>query len=281
MTIIEKLKLGVIKFVSGILVLLLLILATGCAAPTAPLVTRVIDGDTIEVDIAGTIYKVRYIGIDTPEPDDKRPEFCALAQEATRYNRQLVEGKTIRLEKDISETDQYGRLLRYVYIGDTLVNAELVRQGLAWAISYPPDTKYQDYLEELEAEARQDKIGIWQEAQPPLLIIVENVEITYIFYDGLVPRVESDEYVEITNLGDQPQELTGCILTDISEGYPSFIFPSYILAPGKSIRVYTNEYHPEWGGFSFEYSQAIWNNTEPDVAVLYDNQGREISRKSY
>jgi endonuclease YncB( thermonuclease family) len=269
------------KFVSSILGLLLLILATGCAAPTTPLVTRVIDGDTIEVDITGTIYKVRYIGIDTPEPDDKRPEFCALAQEATRYNRQLVGGKTVRLEKDISETDQYGRLLRYVFVGDTLVNAELVRQGLACAKSYPPDTKYQDYLEELETEARQDKIGIWQETQPPLLIIVESVQITYIFYDGLVPRVESDEYVEITNLGDQPQELTGCMLTDISEGYPLFIFPSYILAPGKSIRIYTNEYHPEWGGFSFEYSQAIWNNTESDVAVLYDNQGKEISRKSY
>jgi micrococcal nuclease len=151
------------KFISSILGLLMLILTTGCAAPTTPLVTRVIDGDTIEVDITGTIYKVRYIGIDTPEPDDKRPEFCALAQEATRYNRQLVGGKTVRLEKDVSETDQYGRLLRYVFVGDTLVNAELVRQGLAWAKSYPPDTKYQDYLEEQEAEARQDKIGIWQE----------------------------------------------------------------------------------------------------------------------
>jgi len=105
--------------------------------------------------------------------------------------------------------------------------------------------------------------------------------ITYIFYDGLVPRVESDEYVEITNLGEQLQELTGCMLIDISDEYPSFIFPSYVLAPGKSIRVYTNEYHPEWGGFSFEYSQAIWNNSEPDVAVLYDSQGNEVSRKSY
>ena len=150
------------KYVSSILGLFLLIVATGCAAPTASLVTRVIDGDTIKVNIAGTIYKVRYIGIDTPELDDKRPEFCALAQEATRYNRQLVEGKTVRLEKDITETDQYGRLLRYVYIGDTFVNAELVRQGLAWAISYPPDTKYQDYLEELEAEARQASRGIWE-----------------------------------------------------------------------------------------------------------------------
>lgn len=269
------------KYLSGILVLFLLTLAIGCVVPAAPLVTSVIDGDTIEVDIDGTIYKVRYIGLDAPELDDKRPEYCALAQEATRYNRQLVEGKTVRLEKDISETDRYGRLLRYVYVDDIFVNAELVRQGLAWAEAYEPDIRYQDILEEAEAEAREDKIGIWAMPLPPSPAIVENVQITYIFYDGLVPYVESDEYVEITNLGDQPQELTGCVLMDISDGYPSFTFPSYILAPGKSIRVYTNEHHSEWGGFSFEYSQPIWNNSEPDVAVLYNSQGEEISRKSY
>jgi len=108
-----------------------------------------------------------------------------------------------------------------------------------------------------------------------------DVQITYIFYDGLVPRAESDEYVEITNLGDQAQDLAGWKLEDVSEGYPSFTFPSYILAAGKSIRVYTNEYHPEWGGFSFEYGQPIWSNSEPDVAVLYDKQDKEVSQKSY
>jgi len=269
------------KYLSTILVLLLLALASGCAAPIAPQVTRVIDGDTIEVDIDGVIYKVRYIGLDAPELDDKRAEFCALAQEATRYNRQLVEGQTVRLEKDISETDKYGRLLRYVYVDDIFVNAELVEQGLAWAEAYEPDTKYQDYLEELEMEAKQGGKEIWREVQPSPPIRVEDVQITYIFYDGLVPYVESDECVEITNLGDQPQDLTGCVLMDISDGYPSFTFPSYILAPGESIRVYTNECHSEWGGFSFEYSQPIWNNSEPDVAVLYNNQGKEVSRKSY
>ena len=271
------------KCLSIILILFLLILAIGCAAPTAPLVTKVIDGDTIEVNVGGIIHKVRYIGIDTPELTDERPEVCALAQEATRFNRQLVEGKTIRLEKDVSETDRYGRLLRYVYVEDIFVNAELVRQGLAWAKSYPPDIKYQDVLMRAEAGARRDRIGLWASATtlPPPTIEVPNIQITSIFYDGQVPRVESDEYVEITNLGDQPQDLAGWVLNDISEGYPSFTFPSYILAPGKSIRVYTNEYHPEWGGFSFEYSQAIWNNSKPDIAVLYDSQGREVSRKSY
>jgi len=268
-----------------IAVLLLIVLPTLGACASVPqtqiTVTRVIDGDTIEVDIAGTIYKVRYIGIDAPELTDERAEFCDLAQKATRYNRQLVEGKTVRLEKDVSDVDKYERLLRYVYVDDTLVNAELVREGLAWVKVYEPDIKYQDTLDKAETEARRDEIGLWATSAILPLIIVEGVKITCIFYDGLVPYVESDEYVEITNLGDQLRELTGCVLKDISDGYPSFTFPSYFLAPDKSIRVYTNEYHPEWGGFSFEYSRAIWNNSEPDVAVLYDNQGEEVSRRSY
>lgn len=110
---------------------------------------------------------------------------------------------------------------------------------------------------------------------------VANVQITRIFYDGLVPRVESDEYVEITNLGTDSVDLAGWVLKDISEGYPPFVFPSYILQSGKGVRVYTNEVHPEYGGFTFGYGKAIWNNTDPDTAALYNVQGQEVSRKSY
>ena len=108
-----------------------------------------------------------------------------------------------------------------------------------------------------------------------------DVQITFIFYDGLVLQTEADEYVKITNLGTTPVNLEGWRLVDIDEGYPEFVFPSYILEPDKSIRVYTNEFHPEYGGFSFWYGKAIWNNTNPDTAVLYDDQGNEVSRRSY
>ena len=108
-----------------------------------------------------------------------------------------------------------------------------------------------------------------------------NVEITKIFYDGLEPRTESDEYVEIKNLGSEPVDLEGWVIKDISEGYPSLTFPAYILQPGKSIRVYTNEIHPEYGGFSFGSGKAVWNNSSPDTAVLRNAQGQEVSRKSY
>jgi len=108
-----------------------------------------------------------------------------------------------------------------------------------------------------------------------------NVQITKIFYDGLVYRAESDEYVEITNLGSESVDLAGWKLVDIDEGYPTFTFPSYILEHGQSIRVYTNEIHPEYGGFSFRYGKAVWNNSIPDTAVLYNSQRHEVSRKSY
>jgi len=120
------------------------------------MVIQVIDGDTIIIDGG---YRVRYIGIDTPEI---YPETEAFGIEAWQANCELVEGKEVRLEKDVSETDKYGRLLRYVYVDDdVLVNAELVKQGLAQAKAYPPDTKYQDYLEEVEAEARGAGRGMW------------------------------------------------------------------------------------------------------------------------
>jgi len=119
------------------------------------MVTKVIDGDTIVIEGG---YRVRYIGIDTPEIHH---EVEAFGIEAWQANRTLVEGKRVRLEKDVSETDKYGRLLRYVYAGDTMVNAELVRQGLAEARAYPPDIKYQDYFEKLEAEAKSEGRGIW------------------------------------------------------------------------------------------------------------------------
>ncbi len=137
-------------------IILSTLLLSGCISPpeTAK-VTRVIDGDTVTIE--GN-YRVRYIGIDTPEVYPKAEEYGIEAWEA---NRRLVEGKEVRLERDATETDKYGRLLRYVYVGDVFVNAELVRQGLAEAKSYPPDTKYQDYLEKLEAEARLAGRGMW------------------------------------------------------------------------------------------------------------------------
>jgi endonuclease YncB( thermonuclease family) len=90
-----------------------------------------VDGDTIEVAIDGQEYKVRYIGIDTPESvDPRRPVEC-FGKEAADKNQELVEGKIVGLEKDVSETDAFGRLLRYVWLDGRLINARLVSAGYA------------------------------------------------------------------------------------------------------------------------------------------------------
>jgi endonuclease YncB( thermonuclease family) len=110
-------------------------------------VVHIVDGDTFDVNLNGQTKRVRYIGINTPESNE--PCFA----EATAADSLLINGKTVRLVKDVSETDIYGRLLRYVYVGDMFVNAALVQQGYAEAVSYPPDTAHYDEFVQLEKEA--------------------------------------------------------------------------------------------------------------------------------
>lgn len=131
-------------------------------ATSSAKVTRVIDGDTIELE--GGI-KLRYIGIDTPETRHPTVGVECYGAESSQKNTELVLNKEVRLEKDVSETDRYGRLLRYVYVatngGEIFVNQELVKSGFAQARSYPPDIKYQEIFRTAEAEAREKKLGLW------------------------------------------------------------------------------------------------------------------------
>lgn len=133
---------------------IVLLLPLACQQPSGvAVVTKVIDGDTIV--IKGGCH-VRYIGIDAPESGE------LYYMESKQANEDLVAGKKVRLESDISDKDSYGRLLRYVYVDDNFINAEMVRHGCAWSVAYPPDVKYQVYLEAMEKEARQLKRGVWR-----------------------------------------------------------------------------------------------------------------------
>lgn len=121
-------------------------------------VARVIDGDTIELENG---ERVRYIGIDTPETVDPRRPVQCFGVESSKKNKELMEGRSVRLEKDITNRDKYNRLLRYVWVGDTFVNLELVKQGFAQSYSYPPDIKYQNQFVAAQKEAREAKSGLW------------------------------------------------------------------------------------------------------------------------
>ncbi len=123
------------------------------------MVTRVVDGDTIEVSSG---QKVRYIGVNTPETvHPSKPVEC-FGHEASVFNTNLVGGKAVRLVKDISETDKYGRLLRYVYLEDgTFVNLALVSGGFAQVNTYPPDVAHAAEFQAAQADARAAGRGLW------------------------------------------------------------------------------------------------------------------------
>ena len=108
----------------------------------------VTDGDTIRAMVGGTEERIRYIGMDTPERG--RPCFS----EATDANRRILSRGKLRLEYDVERRDRYGRLLAYVYAGDTFVNAELVEQGFARRYTVPPNVLHAGTFGRLERAAR-------------------------------------------------------------------------------------------------------------------------------
>ncbi|MBI5188299.1 MAG: thermonuclease family protein [Nitrospirae bacterium] len=125
--------------------------------PSQGVVKKVIDGDTIELK-SGDV--VRYIGIDAPETIYSRRMSEAFWKEATEANRELVEGKTVRLEYD-KQVKHDNRLLAYVYVGEIFVNGELVRKGFALYSPFGPNRSKDTLLFQYENEARKNRLGIW------------------------------------------------------------------------------------------------------------------------
>ena len=227
-------------------------------------VKRVIDGDTIELE-DGT--KIRYIGINAPE---KGQNFY---EEATQRNRELVEGKEVRLEYDVQKFDQYGRTLAYVFVGNIFVNLQLVKEGLAVIYTVPPNVKYTDQLYQAEQYAKEHELGIWKKSEI-------NLKITYIKYDapGNDNYNLNGEWVEITNLGKTSIEMTGFILRD--EANHEFLFPTFVLSSGDSVKVYSGCGTNTSSSLYWCSDRAIWNN-DGDTAFLYDSKGNLIDTYSY
>ena len=135
---------------------------------------RVVDGDTAVVKITGRTegpgaglaeiggeYHVRFIGIDTRESVKPNSPVECFGKEASAATTALLEGQDVRLVKDVEETDQYDRLLRYVYIGEEMANARLVINGYAQTYTYPPNVRHADLFVMLERDAREGNRGLW------------------------------------------------------------------------------------------------------------------------
>jgi micrococcal nuclease len=150
-----------------LLVLLLpfLLAGTATAFMFEGTVVRVVDGDTIQVQLADRVEKIRYIGVNTPEIHHPIKGREPGGRQAAQVNQGLVGGRRVRLELDVQTRDRHGRLLAYVWIGDTMVNAELVRLGYAQVMTVPPNVRYQELFVKLQREARDANRGLWRSTE--------------------------------------------------------------------------------------------------------------------
>ncbi len=240
-------------------------------------VVEIVDGDTIALRIDGTVEQVRLIGINTPERGE------CFATEATAALAALVSGRSIRLETDKSDRDQYGRLLRYVWADDLLTNEELVLGGYAIARRYEPDTAMAERFESAQRKARDNASGLWAPDACGAPAEDTDVRIVDIVYDA--PGDDSQnlngEWVVIQNDGANPLDMTSWVLKDESSSH-RYQFPTgFQIAPGQQVQVFsgcgTNSANEL---FWCESGSAIWNNSG-DTAFLLDPSGNTITTATY
>ena len=135
-------------------------------AAVAALVTRVVDGDTVEARIDGEVEDVRLIGVDTPETVKPGTPVQCFGPQASRFAHGLLEGQRVRLVFGAERRDTYGRLLAYAYLDGRLVNATLVRRGFARTLTIPPNDRFAPRLRRLELAAARAGRGLWGACAP-------------------------------------------------------------------------------------------------------------------
>ncbi|MBA7508641.1 hypothetical protein ES705_00573 [subsurface metagenome] len=234
------------------------------ASSSGFMVKEVVDGDTI---ILSDNSRVRLIGINTPEYG---MYFYGEAREVLEA---MVLGREVVLEKDISEVDKYGRLLRYVYMDDLFVNLEMVKRGFANAYTYPPDVKYTEKFLEAERYARSNNLGLWEKSK----IDIVKIDINY-DASGNDNLNLNDEYVIIKNIGTDSVNIYGWTVKD--SGTSIYKFGSYIFEPASTIYLYTGSGKDGECKFYWGSSKPIWNN-DHDTLYLRGKEGLLIEIYNY
>jgi len=243
-------------------------------------VREVIDGDTIVLHDG---RKVRYLGINAPEHGQP------YAREGTNSNRRLVGGLSVRLEFDQVREDRHGRLLAYVYATkcevrgtkcgeETLVNEQLLAEGLAHVFFMPPNTRYAERFLQVQEKAHTAKRGMWKAVRGPLKIT------------RIEPKVNAEEgkgtpgeYVRIANVSDQSLDVSGYSIAD-RDGH-RYEFPSAQLRPGYVLTLVTGEgqdRRDHAGPVTLYWNRraGVWND-RGDTAYLRDPKGEVVDRFEY
>lgn len=266
---------------------------------TQTTVTRVVDGDTFHATIDGRDETVRLIGVDTPETVKPNTPVMPYGPEASAFTHQMLEGKQVYLAFDIQQRDKYGRVLAYAYLpSGTFFNAELVKQGYARVETVPPNVRHVDLFVALSKEARAAHRGFWSlpedpwsgggssdlggnnnggqqgggnQPQPPSSGQTGNAIIDSVDLSG--------EVVTIKNVDSKDIDMTGWRLVS-EEGNQTFNFPSgFVLKAGSSVKIVSGPKAADGPPSQLLWTKSyVWNNNG-DTAILYDGQGREVSRK--
>lgn len=240
------------------------------------IVTRVIDGDTIEIN---TGERVRLIGINAPEEGEKCYE------ESKEFLGDFLSDKEITLERDIEDKDQYGRLLRYVFADGHNVNYGIVYLGLAHKYEYGSNTRYSDWFEEAEDEAKEYSGCLWK-SEDVNYIQDQCIYITNFHFNaaGNDNYNLNDEYVTFGNKCSYSISMDGWTVKDETASHV-YTIPSFTFQSGATFTLYTGmgantNSALYWGRTSGDYA-AIWNNNGGDTLFLRDSNGNLVLSQSY
>lgn len=266
----------------GVIVVVVLLGAVGCADSgdsvaesegTPARLVYAFDGDSMEVDIDGRSQEVRLLGINAPEGDE------CFGDEARDALINLIADRDLVLVADAADdTDQYGRLLRYVYVDGENLNRTMIAEG--HSVTLQGDHRYNDGFVEIGDMASDAGTGMWATdacgPPPPLGAMITAVE-----HNPPGPDDErlNDEYVEISNEGTKPLNLADWTLRDESSRN-RYVFNGLNLKPGMSVTVRTGcgEDHSDTLYWCSE--QAVWSN-DGDTAILQDHHGSVVDRWMY
>ncbi len=227
-------------------------------------VSRVIDGDTVQLDDG---RKLRYAGINAPEEGE--PYY----RESTQANNLLVGNKEVDLEFGRSKTDKHGRILAYVYVSRTFIQAELVKQGWALVMRAQPLPRHRALLLKYQEEARDSGRGIWTKAE-------HRGQLAVIEVHPRETRRQSanDEFVEFKNVGRTPLDLTGWSISD--EANQSYLVPRFTLPPEKSFTLYTGPGKNSDQALYWGRRKTVWNKGG-DTVIVKDASGHYVAGHIY
>lgn len=212
--------------------------------------------------------EISLTGVDAPE----RSEPCF--EESVDKLKELVLGRNVTLQRDVSDMSRYGRYLRYAFIDDVFVNGAMVRSGLAKAVAEEPDTRYSDLLYEAEVDAISKRLCLWKdlEADPCLFVAFFNYDA-----EGVDEYNLNDEFVTFRNICKAKIDLDGWVVQDSSEAY---VFSGFVLGPEAAVTLHSgkgqdSELHLYWNN-----ELSVWDD-KSDTLYLRNPNGNLIIKRHY